>query len=85
MRLPSLSLALASLLCLAAAALAADKNPAFTDAAKAGPDFAFQGEYASGGDGEKWGAQIIALGEGKFDVVGFKGGLPGDGDRKSVV
>ena len=38
MRLASLSLALASLLCLSAAAIAADKNPAFTDAAKAGRD-----------------------------------------------
>ena len=76
MRFPPLSLALASLLSFSAAALAADKNPAYTDAAKAGPDFAIQGEYA-GGDGEnKWGAQVVALGEGKFDVVGFKGGLP---------
>jgi hypothetical protein len=43
MRLRSLLLASASLVCLFAAALAADKNPAFTDAAKAGPDFGFQG------------------------------------------
>ena len=82
MRLRSLSLAVASLLCLSASALAADKNPAFTDPAKAGPDFAIQGEYV-GGDGEhRWGAQVIALGEGKFDVVGFKGGLPGDGWKR---
>lgn len=77
-----LSLALASLLCLAAATIAADKNPAYTDPAKAGPDFAFQGEYVGGGEDEKWGAQVIALGEGKFDAVGYKGGLPGAGWKR---
>jgi len=82
MRLRSLSLAFASLLCLSAAAISADKSPAFTDPAKAGPDFAFQGEYAGGEGDHKWGGQVIALGGGKFDVVGFKGGLPGDGWKR---
>jgi hypothetical protein len=59
--------------------VAADQNPAFTNAKEAGPDFAVQGEYL-GGEGEhQWGAQVIALGDGKFDVVGYKGGLPGAG------
>src|SRR5262245_45677107 len=46
---------------------------AFTDPANAGPDFAFQGEYA----GEKSAAQVIAEGDGKFRIVGFTPGLPG--------
>lgn len=82
MRLRSLLLAFASLACLTVAATAADKNPAFTDVAKAGPDFAVQGEYLSTEGDEKWGSQIIALGEGKFDVIGYKGGLPGDGWKR---
>lgn len=48
-------------------------EPAVTDAASAGEDFQIQGEYA----GEKCGAQILALGGGKFRLVGWEGGLPG--------
>jgi hypothetical protein len=49
-----------------------------------GADFAFQGEYAgtlTHGDGRKEsiGVQAIALGEGKFSGVVYKGGLPGAG------
>jgi hypothetical protein len=36
-------------------------------------DFKIQGEYA----GEKIGAQVIALGEGRFQAVLYTGGLPG--------
>lgn len=62
----------------ASLALAAG-GEAFTDAAAAGPDFAVQGEYLSGDGQPKWGAQVVALGEGKFDIVGYNGGLPGQG------
>jgi hypothetical protein len=59
--------------------IAADTNPAYTSPAEAGPDFAVQGEYVGRPGEHKWGVQVLALGEGKFDVVGYRGGLPGEG------
>jgi len=58
---------------LAIPAFAADSNATFLEPADAGPDFAVQGEYA----GENCGAQVIALGDGKFRIVGWDKGLPG--------
>jgi Domain of Unknown Function (DUF1080) len=49
--------------------------PVYLTVETAGPDFPLQGEYAAEGQG----ADIIALGDGNFRLVAFKGGLPGAG------
>jgi hypothetical protein len=54
----------------------------FSDPRDAGPDFALQGEYAA--EGAPFGAQVIALGDGRFQAVLLRGGLPGEGfDRET--
>lgn len=56
---------------------AENKGPTYAtvEEAKADQDFAVQGEYAKDGEG----VQVVALGDGKFRVVTYKGGLPGAG------
>jgi hypothetical protein len=56
------------------------KPQTFLTVETAGPDYAAQGEYLN-----DWGgAQVIALGDDRFRLVTFKGGLPGAGWDKEV-
>lgn len=68
---------------LVAISASAESGPAITDPAAAGVDFALQGEYQGSvplDQGEaNYGVQVIALGESKFQIVGYLGGLPGAG------
>lgn len=63
------------------------KGPAtFVDPAQAGPDFIVQGEYEGKiGNGTLLGAQVVALGDGKFDAALYAKGLPGGGWDKTKV
>jgi hypothetical protein len=67
------------------AASAQDAKPkTFTDPAQAGPDFVIQGEYEGKiGNDTVGGAQVVALGDGKFDAVLFAKGLPGSSADKT--
>ncbi len=93
----SVQLAFAVLSIVIMLAKAAPAQLVAVEPEQAGPDFAFQGEYAgkseSGGKtaGQSlpvetdFAAQVIALGGGNFRVVFFQGGLPGagwDGQRR---
>jgi len=62
------------------AALCSPAAETYLDPAKAGPDYADQGEYKN-----DWGgAQVIALGNDEFRLVTYKGGLPGAGWDKET-
>lgn len=74
--LPVLAVSVSSL----SSALGAEKT--WTDpkqAAGEDPDFLIQGEYGSAKSGSTYGAQVVALGKGKFDAYILKDGLPGAG------
>jgi hypothetical protein len=60
---------------------AAEQFAATADPAEAGkdPDFVIQGEYTGNTRDGIVGVQVIGLGDGQFEAVLSKGGLPGDG------
>ena len=76
--LPRYSLSALLALAFAFPAFAEEKaaEEIFIEPAAAGLDFAIQGEYT----GDNCGAQVIALGGGKFHIVGWSKGLPGTTD-----
>jgi hypothetical protein len=81
---PLVILAVLCALCGADSAIAqAQGRTVATSPEEAGPDFAFQGEYAgwiSGGFRQRRvGWQVVALAQAKFRVVEHPGGLPGAG------
>jgi hypothetical protein len=81
LNLPSLLLVASS---MAASVNAEDATRTYTDPANADADYMVQGEYSGTLAGEKIGVQVIALGDGAFDLVSYGGGLPGDGwDRET--
>ena len=61
--------------------IAADDTDTFVTVESAPDDYQFQGEYVgqAGEELVRYGAQVIALGNDKFRLVGYVGGLPGDG------
>lgn len=79
---------LLTVLLTASTAIAAEEI--YTDPANVPADYAVQGEYqgvlSADGETTKFGLQVIALGDQKFDAVGYHGGLPGDGwDQKKKI
>ena len=61
----------------------AQAKSAVSDPSRADTDFALQGEYVGWISGTPVGLQVVALGKGRFDAAGFRGGLPGEGwDRQ---
>lgn len=70
-------------LLLTASAWSNPRNPDYIDEqlVRQDPDFHLQGEYKH----DDWGVHVMALGNGNFSAMVFKGGLPGDGwDRQTV-
>jgi len=76
-RLPRFACGLVLMAVLGGVLGADDPKKAYTTAeeAAADPDFALQGEYT----GTNVGVQVVALGNGEFRTVIYRGGLPGAG------
>lgn len=79
----------ATMIVLAWAGFASGQTYVTPEEAAKDPQFAIQGEYtAKVGETQRIGAQVIALGDGKYRIVLYKGGLPGagwDGKNKQQI
>jgi len=68
---------------LSSCLIAADDTKTYTDPKEVPPSYALQGEYVGMVNVEdkdfKYGVQVIALGNDKYQAVSYRGGLPGDG------
>lgn len=69
----------ALLILLSGVTFAKDDKPVFLSTEEAGVDYQIQGEYVGTDNGVQLGAQVVALGKGKFDIYILPGGLPGEG------
>ena len=71
------------LLCVVVCPVLWAKGPKISDPKEVDADYQFQGEYVGElqveGSAQKFGAQLIALGNGEFKSVAYFGGLPGAG------
>ncbi len=72
---------------IVAAAPAQEKTPVASNLSQVDDDYAFQGEYVGQietpeGVIVKFGAQVVAQGNGEFLSVGYVGGLPGAGWKR---
>ena len=81
--MPRLASLVAVIFCLATVSLAEDRQ-AVTDPLQTDADFAIQGEYLGQtfDDYGYWswtGLQVVALGQGEFQAMEYRGGLPGHG------
>ena len=78
-----LSFLLLLITCFSFSVIAEDKpdEETYLNPAEAGADYGIQGEYQGvldpDGDAIKFGLQVVALGDHKFDAVGYFGGLSG--------
>lgn len=80
-RIQSLPIGLAAALLLTMVCFAwCAEEDLVVDPAKVGADYKVQGEYLS--EDGKHGAQVIALGDGKFELISYYGGLPGAGWKR---
>ncbi|WP_437187281.1 family 16 glycoside hydrolase [Planctomicrobium sp. SH668] len=82
MRANRIKLSVLALLLISMTQLQADEPGVFEtpESAIKNPDFLIQGEYVTAHDApEKKGIQVVALGNGQFQVVQYLGGLPGAG------
>jgi 3-keto-disaccharide hydrolase len=76
-----------ALLCSSLTLAGFAKGPAYADPNQTDADFPFQGEYVAivtiDNSQARKGLQVVAMGGGKFRVITYEGGLPGDGWNKA--